>query len=357
MHELRKDVPRDLGVVCGKALEKRPDDRYQTVAELAVELRRFLADEPIQTRPPGWRRRIKRSALHWAPPRISHATSTTLVKPREPLLEQLNATLTRRWDIAPGLSIFRVETDEEQFEFEAGQYCALGLPPSYARVPEADEDEITGEQRPDRLIKRAYSIASSSRQREYLEFYITLVGSGQLTPRLFALSPGDRLWVGKKVTGHFTLEGVPREADLFLLSTGTGLAPYMSMLANELATPDRRRRTVIAHGARHSWDLGYRAELEVLARKHRHLSYIPSITRPTEEETWNGQTGHIQDQLDDGRLEKLSGVPLDPRRAHVFLCGNPAMIETVTDRLRERGFREWSMRENPDGTIHTEKYW
>ena len=129
------------------------------------------------------------------------------------------------------------------------------------------------------------------------------------------------------------------------------------MLPRTFGRVGRQRRIVVAHGARHSWDLGYRAELEVLSRKHEHLTYIPSITRPLEEETWGGETGYIQEQLDDGRLERLSGVPLDPRSAHVFLCGNPAMIETVTERLLERGFSEWSKRKRPDGTIHTEKYW
>ena len=250
-----------------------------------------------------------------------------------------------------------METDGELAEFRAGQYCVLGLPPSFPRVAEATEEEPPTEKRRKKLIKRAYSIASSSKQREYLEFYVTMVRSGELTPRLFALQPGGRLWLGPSVTGHFTLDGVPPEADLYLLATGTGLAPYMSMLETELAQPTSSRNVVIAHGAWNSWDLGYRPELEMMARRHDHVSYIPSITPQEPDETWKGETGYLQEQLEDGRLERLSGVPLDPERTHVFLCGHPLMIQEVTRVLLDRGFTQWSKRKNPEGTIHTEKYW
>ena len=275
----------------------------------------------------------------------------------DPLLESLNATLTRRYDIARGLAVFRVEIDAELPAFEPGQYCVLGLPPSSARVSEATDEEPRNEKQMKRLIKRAYSIASSSKQREYFEFYITMVRSGELTPRLFALNPGDRIWIGPNVTGHFTLDGVPPDADLYLLATGTGLAPYMSMLETELASPVGSRRMVIAHGAWNSWDLGYRPELEMMSRRHDRVTYVPSITPQEPDSTWSGETGYLQDQLEDGRLERLSGVPLDPERAHVFLCGNPLMIQEVTRVLLTRGFTQWSKRKNPEGTIHTEKYW
>ncbi|MHC4470340.1 MAG: ferredoxin--NADP reductase [Planctomycetota bacterium] len=273
------------------------------------------------------------------------------------LEKELNATVTRRWDITPVLAIFRVESDGDLFDFTAGQYCVLGLPPTFPRIPEAEPEEPRDPKKKERLIRRAYSIASSSRQREYLEFYVALVTSGALTPRLWALEPGDRIWVGPKATGLFTLDQVPEEAPLYLLATGTGLAPYMSMLGAELADPECTRPVVIAHGARYSSDLGYRAELEVYGRKNESFTYIPSITRPAEDPDWCGETGYVQAQVADGRLERLSGVPLDPTGTHVFLCGHPSMIEAATEILVVRGFTEWSKRENPEGTIHTEKYW
>ena len=106
------------------------------------------------------------------------------------LFEQLNATITHREDLGPGLTIMRVEKDGELFRFEAGQYCVLGLPPAAERVADAGEEEELPEKKKKQMIRRAYSIASSSKQGEYLEFYIQLVHSGGLTPRIFACTPG-----------------------------------------------------------------------------------------------------------------------------------------------------------------------
>jgi ferredoxin--NADP+ reductase len=273
-----------------------------------------------------------------------------------PLWEQLNAKVTKRVDVSPGLSIIRVEPDGELFEFAGGQYCVLGLPPDAKRVPEAEEEESFDEKKAKKMVRRAYSIASSSKENEYLEFYVALVTTGEFTPRLFALEVGDRIWLGPKATGLFTLKEVPEDADLFLVGTGTGLAPYISMLRGELIDEPHDRQIVIAHGARYAADLGYRAELEGLARIHDRLTYIPSITRPGDDGTWKGESGYLQQQIESGRLEELSGVKLDPATSHVFLCGNPAMIEAAVESMEARGFTEWS-RKNPEGQIHLERYW
>lgn len=272
------------------------------------------------------------------------------------LFEQLNATVTHREDLGPGLTILRVESDGDLFTFEAGQYCVLGLPPAAQRVPDAGEEEELPEKKKKQMIRRAYSIASSSRSGEYLEFYIQLVHSGGLTPRIFALKPGGRLWLGPKATGLFTLNDVPDQASLYLIATGTGLAPYVSMVRSDILNQAHDRKIVIAHGARYSWDLGYRSELESLQQDSKNLVYIPSITRPGEDDTWAGETGYLQEQIKDGRLERLSGVPLDPANTHIFLCGNPAMLDEALKLLEEKGFTEWSKYE-PGGQVHLEKYW
>ena len=172
-----------------------------------------------------------------------------------------NATLIRRCELNSGLIIMRVETDGLLFTFEAGQYTVLGLQAGSPRVAMSDPGEDAPSS--DRLIRRAYSIASSSVENQYLEFYVSLVRSGALTPRLFSISEGDRLWLGPKAVGQFTLEQVAPEHNLILISTGTGLAPYLSMVRTAHRCGQGRKFYVI-HGARYSWDLGYRSECKLL---------------------------------------------------------------------------------------------
>jgi ferredoxin--NADP+ reductase len=266
----------------------------------------------------------------------------------------LNAVLTRREDLAPGLAVFRVAPDGWPLpEFTPGQFAVLGLPARAPRTPFSDPDEEPGD--PDRMIRRAYSIASSSRQREYIEVFANLVRSGELTPRLFALAPGDRVWLGRKFTGMFTLRDVPAGTHLALVATGTGLAPYMSMVRTELECGGDRRFAVL-HGARHSWDLGYSGELHAMQRHCPNFTYLPTVSRPeAESEPWGGATGHVQDLWASGPLARAWGFRPTPADTHVLLCGNPAMIDDMTRRLAAEGFTV-DERGAP-GQIHVERYW
>jgi ferredoxin--NADP+ reductase len=267
----------------------------------------------------------------------------------------LNAVVTARIEVAPGLIILRVAPDGWDLPpFKPGQFAVLGLPPEAGRHPVADP-EGDPPPKPCALIRRSYSIASSSLESEYLEFYLTLVRSGSLTPRLFALAVGDRLWLGPKITGLFTFEHVPHANNLVMVATGTGLAPYMSQLRTTLLHGPEKRVAVL-HGARHSWDLGYRAELVTMQRGPSHLLYVPVVSRPDEEPVaWAGEVGYVQDLWTCGILERSWGVRPDPSNTHVFLCGNPGMIEAMAELLAAEGFREHS-RQRP-GEIHVEKYW
>ncbi len=263
-----------------------------------------------------------------------------------------NAVLVGREELNPQLQILRIKPDSPLFDFKPGQFVVIGLLGREPRVEEADDEDPPPE--PDKLIRRAYSIASSSVEKRYVEFYVNLVSSGSMTPRLFALPYGGRLFLGPRATGLFTLDRVAPGKALVLIATGTGLAPYLSILRTMLVH-DTRRPFVVLHGARYSWDLGYRGELESLARIRPNFTYIPSITRPHEDPHFRGHTGRIQALLEQGIIETLSGVPLDPARADVFLCGHPDMIRTVKELLLPRGF-------TPDhgkqaGTVHVEEYW
>jgi len=263
-----------------------------------------------------------------------------------------NATVIGREQIHPELIIVRVRPDADLFDFKPGQFAVLGLLGSAPRIPEATAEEPASE--PDKMIRRAYSIASSSIERRYVEFYLTLITSGQLTPRLFALKHGDRVFLGPKATGVFTLDRVAPDKSVVLIATGTGLAPYVSMLRTMLMT-ETQRKFVVLHGARYSWDLGYRGELESLARLRPNFTYIPSITRGEQDPHFHGRVGRIQNLLEQGALEKDSGVTLDPEHTDVFLCGNPEMIKIVTEMLNAKGFKRGDAKS--PGNIHVEEYW
>jgi ferredoxin--NADP+ reductase len=269
-------------------------------------------------------------------------------------MADLNAVITHRIDAASGLSIFRVAPVGWQLaEFRAGQYLVLGLPGSAPRDPLSDPEDPPAD--PAKLIRRAYSIASSSLSKNELEFYVTLVRSGALTPRLFALKPGDKVWLSNKPVGMFTLDQIPHDKHVVMIATGTGLAPYMSMLRTHLGNSANRRYAALV-GARHSWDIAYSAELNTMQRLSPRFTWLPTVSRPAEEPVpWGGEAGHVQDVWRSGRLAERWGVAPTPENTHVFLCGAPAMIDDMTALLAADGFTP-DERGKP-GQVHAERYW
>jgi ferredoxin--NADP+ reductase len=269
-------------------------------------------------------------------------------------MPELNAVVTNRIDAASGLMIMRIAPDGWKLpEFKAGQFVVLGLPGTAPRAPFSDPDPPPAD--PSKLIRRAYSIASSSLEKDSLEFYVTLVRSGELTPRLFALQPGGKVWLSAKPTGIFTLRDIPADKNLIMVATGTGLAPYMSMLRTHLASEGKRRFAAIV-GSRHSWDIAYSAELTTMGRLSTNLDYLPIVSRPAEEPVpWAGETGHVQDLWRSGKLAARWGFPPTPENSHVLLCGAPAMIDDMTAMLGAEGFAK----DEPGkpGQIHAERYW
>lgn len=263
-----------------------------------------------------------------------------------------NATLTERFEITPHLAIFRVKPDVKTYRFLAGQYTVLGLKRSAVRLGEADPDD-NPDADPAQMIRRPYSICSGTQQQE-LEFYISMLAGGELTPRLFNLKPGDRLFVGPKARGFLTLEQAPSNTNLLMVATGTGLGPYISMLRTH-AYEFPADQIGIIHGARYSWDLGYRPELESYHSKFENVHYLPTISRPDVDPAWEGAYGRVQKWLEDYGFQARFGFRLAPEDCHVYLCGNPEMIEDTTAHLAERGFVE-STRKEP-GNLHVEKYW
>lgn len=265
-----------------------------------------------------------------------------------------NATIIDRIDLTDQSSIFRIQPDDPLFEFQAGQYTAIGLLASSQKCVDSDPDEDDENGNHKKRIIRAYSIASSSKVRDYVELYITLVRSGALTPRLWMLQPSDRLWLNSKARGQFTMEGVAAECNVVLIGTGTGLAPYISMIHDHHRC-NIGRKFVVVHGARYERDLGYRDELEALQRDCRTMVYVPTVSRPENGTRWTGHIGRVQSVFQDGALEDALGDSVTPDQTHVFVSGNPEMVEDLEDKLIERGFNLHNSRS--PGTLHTERYW
>jgi ferredoxin--NADP+ reductase len=309
------------------------------------------------------------------------------------LAGEYNATLMGRIEVAPGLVTLRVAPDNLPFAFRPGQYAVLGLKATELRIEEADADEpgVVAEEGsdgssdihaavraqaaasaeaaadPSRMIRRAFCIASESRADRYLEFYLNLILSGELTPRLFNLKAGDRLYVSPKAEGYFMLDGTSAK-HVLMIATGTGLAPYVSMIRHELGLRvdgylgvravwqcNGGRHFVVVHGARHSWDLGFRTELTGLARHCANFHYMPVITRPQDDATWQGRSGYLQDLIASGEIQRETGLVIAPEDFEIFLCGNPGMIDSVAPWAEGRGF---SRDLGPAiGNLHVEKFW
>lgn len=241
----------------------------------------------------------------------------------------LNATLVEKIPLTDDLLILKVQPEGGVPDFKPGQYVALGLP--------GDDGKV---------IKRAYSIGSSPLEKDYLEFYVAIVPTGALSSKLIDLKEGDKLHCGPKITGTFTLHDVPADKNLILISTGTGLAPYMSMLRTA-STWTPNRKIYLLHGVRRRSDLGYVEEIKALTKDPR-LIYLPFVSR--EEGDHEVRKGYVQSVIESGELELL------PERDHVFVCGNPSMIDNVETMLKERGYQVHT-KKVPQGSLHLEKYW
>lgn len=299
--------------------------------------------------------------------------------------QRYNATVVWLRKAHSDLMILRVKPDFPLPQHKPGQYGSLGLGYWEPRFPGCQEEVLTpGEEA--KLARRAYSISCSvlddrgqlleADRTGWLEFYVVLVRETDrekapaLTPRLFMLREGDRLFLGEKITGHFTLDAVkPGDAVIFL-ATGTGEAPHNYMLW-QLLRQGHTGRILSACCVRYRRDLAYLALHEELMRRYPHYTYLSLTTR--EAETVQHKV-YIQDLITSGQLEERLGQPLDPARTHVFLCGNPKMIGVpVKDRgtgqmaypqplgvieiLEKRGFTCDQPQVKRKGNIHFEEYW
>jgi ferredoxin--NADP+ reductase len=223
---------------------------------------------------------------------------------------------------------FSLRVEGPQLAFQAGQFVRIALEPELAR---------------------AFSFVNPP-QDPVLEFYGIVVREGPLSPRLEKLRAGDRLLVASNPAGFLILSEVPDVQTLWLVSTGTGIAPFLSILRTE--TPWQRfRNVVLVHAVRHAAELVYQETIRRIS-KDRGMRYVPFVSR---EPHPVALAGRIPAAIRDGRLERAAGIPLEASTSHVMLCGNPDMLKDSQAALMERGMRK-HRRRNP-GHITVESFW
>lgn len=228
-------------------------------------------------------------------------------------------------------TLFSLRVKAPPFAFTAGQFVRLAL------------------NGPDGRVQRAYSLVNSP-QDEVLDFMVTLVPGGKLTPLLAALKPGDSVEVSQPASGFFVLDEVPDGKSLWLLATGTGLGPYLSILGTD-APWQRFERIHLVHGVRLGNDLAYAGQLQAMAASRPQFRYQPVVTR----EPYPGAlSGRLPQLLSSGELERALADQLN-NESQLMICGNPDMIRDSLKVLAEKGLNK-NLRRQP-GHVTVEQYW
>ena len=245
----------------------------------------------------------------------------------------------RRWTE----KLFSVKvTRAPMFRFTPGQWVRLGIP--------------SGSGLPGGVVWRPYSMVSADYD-DYLEFFSILVPGGAFSSRLAASHIGDQLFVEKLPYGYLTAARFIGGRHLWLLASGTGVAPYLSILRD----PDvwqRYEERVLAYSVSYVREIAYRdafaalASDELLGAARPPLRFVPIVTR---EEVPGTLRARLPTLISDGTLEREAGLVLSPADSRILVCGNPQMLDDVRDALVARGLR--SDRSSQPGHFATENYW
>lgn len=227
--------------------------------------------------------------------------------------------------------LFSLRIDCDFDTFESGQFVRVAL-------------DIDGER-----VARPYSLVNKPGD-DFLEIYFNIVDEGPLTPRLAALEEGDEIFVTDRANGFLTVSEVPQCRHLWMLATGTGVGPFLSILKNKDAW-QRFEKIVLAYSVRDLSELAYQQQVaEIQEQWPQKFSFVPMVTREQVEGMLNKR---ITDSIEDDSLEQRTGVVID-EDSHIMMCGNSAMISDVTEVLEKRGLRKHRRRE--PGHMTTEKY-
>lgn len=232
------------------------------------------------------------------------------------------ARVIKKTSVTDHLIILRLKPEGFRFAFRPGQYCTIG---------------IDG-------IERPYSIASRP-QEPYIELFIRLVDDGEFTPKLWNLKVDDTVSLRPKAKGVFTFE--EEHKNQVMISTVTGLAPFMSMIQFFLPTSLPGAHKFFVFQGASFWDElmnSYGRELARLAGVYPNFNFVPTVSRPNDPRNhgWNGEKGRVNEIT----LPLLTRFDVPPEDALVYLCGNPEMIKDLKERLEPRRY-----------TIKEEKYW
>jgi ferredoxin/flavodoxin---NADP+ reductase len=236
-----------------------------------------------------------------------------------------------------GLMSLRINRDAA-YGFVPGQFARIGL--------KKEDGEV---------IWRAYSIVSAPHEA-FLEFFLVIVPTGEFSSRVAKLKLGDTMLVEKQSQGFLTADRFKDGRDLWLMATGTGLAPYISMVRDHVLW-QQFENIVIVLSVRERSDLGYTEELKFLADNSPRpggakLKFVTTLTRDKLEGALNGRINAL---IESGELERAASLPLSDEHSRFMLCGNPDMVEGMRALLKSRGFR--MNRKLEPGHIIVENYW
>ena len=264
-----------------------------------------------------------------------------------------------RW--APTLLSFKV-TRPDGFKFTAGQFVRLGIHGKDLQYFAQNHETklITSETKDkpidlDGYVFRAYSVASSPYD-EFIEFFSVVIPEGEFTSKVNHIQVGDSLLLNTTPFGYLTLARyqLPLPNDLWLLATGTGLAPFLSILKT-IDVWQQYQRIILVYSARTSQKLAYQAQISsiksIYGDNGAAFVFLPIVTR---EADYAGEKARIPNLILSGKLTELVGQKLDKERSHVMLCGNPQMVEDTKEALKSIGL---TMNRRGEGNIAVENYW
>jgi ferredoxin--NADP+ reductase len=228
--------------------------------------------------------------------------------------------------------LFSLRIEADFSSFEAGQFVRVAL-------------DIDGER-----VARPYSLVNLPGE-QYLEIYFNIVAEGPLTPKLAALEKGDDIFITDRANGFLTLSEIPQSKHLWMLATGTGVGPFLSILKGEQVWQSFEK-VILGYSVRDMSELSYQETIaRIQQQQDQKFCFLPFVTRENIEGTFNQR---IPDAIETGLAEEAAGVTINDVDAHIMMCGNSEMISSVTECLEKRGLRKHRRRE--PGHITTEKY-